>query len=405
MAVVSKGKVENVLKKDKWSNPKILLQDHVVVDSGCSSHMTGNKAYLLDCEDLNGGFVAFGSDPKGGWIEAVLANTTHLWSVNFGSLQVNSGRILVNSVDLRIRFSILTISVHQHVHMANLKYLDKHNMVAFWKKPNESVGFTEFWQTATVRTRTNGTQQLVASIDSKEYNITEASVRSKLQLADATGIHNLSDAKIYVGLATFCGVDPIPSTSQPLIPSPPHLSPPHQSPPHSPPHPTPHSPPYSPPHPTPHSPPHSPPHPTPHSPPHSTSYSTPHYSPTRSYEAPLLEGNTSGSTEDSVQLKELMVLVPKLVYRIGSLEKELKETKQTLGNVVLTLVKKVKTLEVALKRKSKKVIVSESEGEEPEDQGRIIQDIDDDPLVSLVLLQKIQGGSRRRYQSYNLGGS
>ncbi|GJU12184.1 hypothetical protein Tco_1134580 [Tanacetum coccineum] len=109
---------------------------------------------------------------------------------------------------------------------------------------------------------------------------------------------------------------------------------------------------------------------------------------TRSYaamdQAPLPEGNTSGSAEDSVQLKELMVLVPKLVNRIGSLEKELKETKQTLGNAVLTLVKKVKTLEVALKRKSKKVIVSESEGEEPEDQGRIIQDIDDDPLVSLV---------------------
>ncbi|GKA57949.1 hypothetical protein Tco_0757137, partial [Tanacetum coccineum] len=31
-----------------------------------------------------------------------------------------------------------------------------------------------------------------------------------------------------------------------------------------------------------------------------------------------------------------------------------------------------------------KVIISESEGEEPEDRGRIIQDIDDDPLVSLV---------------------
>ncbi|GKC30003.1 hypothetical protein Tco_1037297 [Tanacetum coccineum] len=41
-------------------------------------------------------------------------------------------------------------------------------------------------------------------------------------------------------------------------------------------------------------------------------------------------------------------------------------------------------METALKRKSKKVIVSESESEEPEDQGRIIQDIDDDPLVYLV---------------------
>ncbi|GKF31087.1 hypothetical protein Tco_0100885, partial [Tanacetum coccineum] len=68
-AVVSKGKVENVLKKDKWIwRPKMNYQDHVykLVDSGCSSHMTGNKAYLLDYEDFNGGFVAFGSDPKGG---------------------------------------------------------------------------------------------------------------------------------------------------------------------------------------------------------------------------------------------------------------------------------------------------------------------------------------------------
>ncbi|GKA82990.1 retrovirus-related pol polyprotein from transposon TNT 1-94, partial [Tanacetum coccineum] len=45
-------------------NPEIRLQDHAVVDSGCSSHITGNKAFLLDYEDYNGGFVAFGSDPK-----------------------------------------------------------------------------------------------------------------------------------------------------------------------------------------------------------------------------------------------------------------------------------------------------------------------------------------------------
>ncbi|GKC22542.1 hypothetical protein Tco_1024692 [Tanacetum coccineum] len=87
--------------------------------------------------------------------------------------------------------------------MANLKYSDKHNMVAFLKKPNESVGFTEIVDFLKVKTLANGTQQLVASIDSKEYTITESSVKSKLQLADATGIHNLSDAEIYDGLATL----------------------------------------------------------------------------------------------------------------------------------------------------------------------------------------------------------
>ncbi|GJZ63910.1 hypothetical protein Tco_0620331 [Tanacetum coccineum] len=162
---------------------------------------------------------------------------------------------------------------------------------------------------------------MVSSIDSKEYTITEASVRSKLQLADAIGIHNLSDAEIYAGLATLGYV--IEGDIVPLLPA-------------------------------------------------------------MLAGAAVDQGNTSGSAEDSVQLKELMVLVPKLVTRINSLEKELKDTKQTLGNVVLKLVKKVKTLETALKRKSKKVLISESEGEESEDQGRKFQDIDDDPLVSLV---------------------
>ncbi|GJW68672.1 putative ribonuclease H-like domain-containing protein [Tanacetum coccineum] len=62
-----KGKMDNALKKsrDFQGNLEICLQDHAVVDSGCSSHMTGNKAYLSDYEDYNGCFVAFGSDPKG----------------------------------------------------------------------------------------------------------------------------------------------------------------------------------------------------------------------------------------------------------------------------------------------------------------------------------------------------
>ncbi|GKG02644.1 hypothetical protein Tco_0310280 [Tanacetum coccineum] len=60
-----------------------------------------------------------------------------------------------------------------------------------------------------------------------------------------------------------------------------------------------------------------------------------HESPLRSHEAPLPEGNTSRRAEDSLQLKELMAIVPKMVTKIDSLEKELKETKQTLGHAVL----------------------------------------------------------------------
>ncbi|GJZ13675.1 hypothetical protein Tco_0548905 [Tanacetum coccineum] len=245
----------------------------------------------------------------------------------------------------------------------------------------------QFWQTATVRTLANGTQQLVASIDSKEYTITEAfyintEYKGKYLAPTLTKKLFANMKRSYAGdfvpllPAMLAGaamdqgdgsaqpaephhtpVDPLPSTSLPPIPSPPLQSPPHsplQSPPHSPLQ----------------SPPHSP-------------LQSPLCSPSRSYEAHLPEGNTSGSAEASIQLKELMVLVSNLVTKVTSLEKELKETKQTLGNAVLKLVTKVKSLEIALKRKTKKVIVSALEGEEPEDQGKLIQEIDDDHLVSL----------------------
>ncbi|GJW91945.1 ribonuclease H-like domain-containing protein [Tanacetum coccineum] len=46
-------------------NLQLELQEKGVIDSGCSRHMTGNKPYLSDYEEINGGLVAFGGDPKG----------------------------------------------------------------------------------------------------------------------------------------------------------------------------------------------------------------------------------------------------------------------------------------------------------------------------------------------------
>ncbi|GJY67206.1 hypothetical protein Tco_0469444 [Tanacetum coccineum] len=57
-----------------------------------------------------------------------------------------------------------------------------------------------------------------------------------------------------------------------------------------------------------------------------------------------------------------------LMTRIGDLEKQLKETKQTFRKAILTLVDRVKTLEVALKRKTKRVLLSDSKEEETEAQ-------------------------------------
>ncbi|GJX47911.1 hypothetical protein Tco_0273101 [Tanacetum coccineum] len=55
----------------------------------------------------------------------------------------------------------------------------------------------KFWQTATVRTVDNGEQEITATVDGKEFTITEASVRRHLQLADVDGISVLPTTEIF----------------------------------------------------------------------------------------------------------------------------------------------------------------------------------------------------------------
>ncbi|GJW66229.1 hypothetical protein Tco_0120653 [Tanacetum coccineum] len=69
-----------------------------------------------------------------------------------------------------------------------------------------------------------------------------------------------------------------------------------------------------------------------------------------------------------IPVDDLLQLVPQLMTRVGSLEKDLKQTKLTMGSAIVKLVKKVKKLEGILKRRN--VVFSDSEEEEPEDQGR-----------------------------------
>ncbi|GJW84409.1 putative ribonuclease H-like domain-containing protein [Tanacetum coccineum] len=45
-----------------------LKSDQGIFDSGCSRHMTGNKSFLTDYQEIDGGFVAFLGSPKGGKI-------------------------------------------------------------------------------------------------------------------------------------------------------------------------------------------------------------------------------------------------------------------------------------------------------------------------------------------------
>ncbi|GJY58501.1 hypothetical protein Tco_0458393 [Tanacetum coccineum] len=296
----------------------------------------------------------------------------------------------------------------------------------------------QFWQTATARTLADGTQQLNATIDSIEYTITEESVRRQLQLADASGINMLQNEEIFAGLqnigyvndrtftfwkshftpqwrflihhilhcissksggwdqfgsniatALICQPQPsaAPTPSQPVpTPTPSHVQ--ITPPPISQPPPTLTQPvqsttpppqsssvqltPTPPPIPTSTSPP--PPPPPPETEPTTDEYIYEEQSPVHHHFSPLQEQAPSRMPMD-----DLLQAVPKLISRIDSLEMDLKQTKLTMGNAIVKLVKKVKKLEGFLKRRN--LVLTDSEDEEPEAQGRKSQD---DPQDSSI---------------------
>nr|GFA73354.1 putative ribonuclease H-like domain-containing protein [Tanacetum cinerariifolium] len=55
-------------KEQPKGNPQMDLQDQGVIDIRYSRHMTWNISYLTDYEEIDGGYVAFGGNPKGGKI-------------------------------------------------------------------------------------------------------------------------------------------------------------------------------------------------------------------------------------------------------------------------------------------------------------------------------------------------
>nr|GEX33990.1 ribonuclease H-like domain, reverse transcriptase, RNA-dependent DNA polymerase [Tanacetum cinerariifolium] len=60
------NEIDQIYKDNRWvsthGHPQQALKNKGIVNSGCSRHMTGNKAYLADYQEINdGGFVAFGS--------------------------------------------------------------------------------------------------------------------------------------------------------------------------------------------------------------------------------------------------------------------------------------------------------------------------------------------------------
>ncbi|GKE17430.1 putative ribonuclease H-like domain-containing protein [Tanacetum coccineum] len=63
-----KGNQVNAVKASACWVWKPKTKDQGLIDSGCSRHMTGNMSYLTDFEEIDGGYVSFEGNPKGGKI-------------------------------------------------------------------------------------------------------------------------------------------------------------------------------------------------------------------------------------------------------------------------------------------------------------------------------------------------
>ncbi|GJW98216.1 hypothetical protein Tco_0180024 [Tanacetum coccineum] len=112
-----------------------------------------------------------------------------------------------------------------------------------------------------------------------------------------------------------------------------------------------------------------------------TTTASPSPSPSLAHE-PMEHTFEQPSTDQQPPTPRQEATTSQLMTRIGDLEKQLKETKHTFRKAILTLVERVKTLEVALKRKTNRFLLSNSDEEETKAQGRKTHDLD--PLVSLV---------------------
>ncbi|GJW11155.1 putative ribonuclease H-like domain-containing protein [Tanacetum coccineum] len=205
---------------------------------------------------------------------------------------------------------------------------------------------TSFGRGATANTNANGSLEIKATIDTIRYTISEASIRDSLQLDDTTGINMLPNDELFEGMGKIGPTPPPPPIPTPTPP----------------PIPTPTPPPI--------------PSPTliPDTEPTPFEHIYKESSPVHQHISPPQEQAPSHMPMD-----DLLQAVPTLISRIDSLETDLKQTKLTMGNATVKLVKKVKKLEGFLKRRN--LVLSDSEEEEPEAQGRKSQD---DPLDSSV---------------------
>ncbi|GJX23379.1 putative ribonuclease H-like domain-containing protein [Tanacetum coccineum] len=113
----SKDSGSYMLKRFDYGNPQYTLQDQGIFGSRCSRHMTGNKSFLTDYQEINGGFVAFAGSPKGGKI-------TGKGKIRTRKLDFEDTKCLVLSPDFKLLDEsqvLLKVPRHDNMYSFDLK--------------------------------------------------------------------------------------------------------------------------------------------------------------------------------------------------------------------------------------------------------------------------------------------
>nr|GEV50946.1 hypothetical protein [Tanacetum cinerariifolium] len=362
--------VDEILRKFKYEDVK-----------PASTPMDKEKALLKDSDgddvDVHLFRLTFAGEAQQIWLSLILDK-------NMIKYELSNGLTIIE-----------LYSSHQSL-MANLVFCDKHNMVAFLKKPQGSEDFhqivdflnashiryaltenltiyvsliNQFWHTASSRTLENGEIELNATVDGQDKTITEASVRRHLKLADTDGISTLPTTEIFEQLALMgtktrrMGIR-IPQSNVPssvaneaitkelhdglerVITTASSLE---------------------------------------------AEQGSGNISKTQTKATPSWLSYPRTSSEGGLGFHVTIGVVLFRLDKVTALENELKNTKAVYNKALITLTKRVKKLEKNLKHKRRRAVVDSSEDDEASldnkdspKQGRMIEEIDEDENVNLV---------------------
>nr|GEU30082.1 putative ribonuclease H-like domain-containing protein [Tanacetum cinerariifolium] len=216
-------------------NPQNALKDKGVIDSRCSRHMTRNMSYLSDFKEINGGYVAFGGNPKGGKILGkdteciVLSPEFKMLDENQELLRVPRENNMYNAIRLFLAYaSFMGFMVYQMDVKSALLYGTIKEEVYVCQPPGfKDPDYPEkvykvvkvlyglhqdpraWYETLANyllengfhKGKVNDVTRLQALVDKKKVIIIEATIRDALRLDDAKSIDCLPNEEIFTELS------------------------------------------------------------------------------------------------------------------------------------------------------------------------------------------------------------